>query len=350
MAENPGHSRPIIIMSNEEEFKGLMWWFAETETQATTPKRVETPGKGEQKDKINQEEFPPKKENKEALEKQRKNQKESGSQHKHETNLVTRKNWEWAKQEEQQRENGEKESILEKRNASQVVGREQPKPEETKNEIIVPRSSFDENYYSRVRKVRERLWKKMGKHPSDSSQEIKGKSSAGKVGSLQISGKSSLINPFVFSGESLMVPSPNIYEMTSEDLFFLKRFEKSSVKIKEYEDAVVIWENACGGQMTGVSLESGIELIKNSKLDSLIANQEAIEGMFLHWKTTREKLKRSLLRKFWKNNPQKQTKNPNFAFRPRKEQKMKLRKKNNEQENIERVISPHYQLLIGLPL
>lgn len=319
------HFKTIRLISSEEEFKSLIW--GEPETQATTPNCLESPSL-EEKTKTSANRLPPKNQ----IEKRFANLKETG-----------RKNTEIKRQrsrgriEEETKKGptkGEKDQCLLKGNQTQ----------ETRQEILVPKSSYDEGYYARVKKIRERFHKNQ-KAINGVSKDSDSKALAPRsikdhpsIQNSQGTAKTRIVEPYIFTGSSLNVPSNSGYELTSEDLKFLKKFERSAVKVREYEHAVVIWENASEGKTNPISLDQAMAEIKKNKLETMVACPNVAKEMFCYWKNIREKVKRSLVRKFWKNNYQKEAKNPNFAFRPRREQKMKLRKnKANEQENLEKV-------------
>lgn len=172
-----------------------------------------------------------------------------------------------------------------------------------KNEISIPISSTDKDFYKR-----ESLLSKKRAHQEDFIK---------------------------IQGEQMNTPDPGIYEHTDQDKEFLKGIDADP---REYEIAVSIWEEASAINQPIVLLEEGLKELQAKKGVDIEKSRKVFEAMYNYWKDEREKLKRPLVRKFFKLNYQKENRNPNFAFRPRKEQKMRLRKvRSNEYENLEKV-------------
>ena len=121
------------------------------------------------------------------------------------------------------------------------------------------------------------------------------------------------------------------YEATINDINFIN-FEKGFMKLEELENVISTLENDIGD---GEQIPS--ERVKNIIIDLYPKYENYVEKITKYFFTRRELFKKSLCRKFWKE--QKTTdKYISTTFRRREREKMKMRKnKQNELESLDKI-------------
>ena len=153
----------------------------------------------------------------------------------------------------------------------------------------------------------------------------------------------------------VLIPSPEVYETSDQDLVFLKDLNDkiaqkgvtASFSQAQFEKVIEKWENEVNKQdiFPYIKLQSKVldfidPTLKDYLLDIYNVTQvfQICYKYFQYWKGLREIFKRPILRKYWKV-INKDDSNPNTAFRSRENQKMKTRRaqKGNEPENLEKV-------------
>lgn len=122
-------------------------------------------------------------------------------------------------------------------------------------------------------------------------------------------------------------PKIKDYEATSKEIDFLKKSDLSKITIENYEKAIIALENDVEkGEM--IPKERAIEVLRKEFPEKDV---EFYERIYEYWMARREIFKKSLLRKYWKD--QKYTdKYLETTFRRRDKEKMKTRKNKSQHD------------------
>ena len=136
----------------------------------------------------------------------------------------------------------------------------------------------------------------------------------------------------IYSEKNRLENSKREYEATDTDINFIPQFVENSIKVEDLEKIICLLENDIG---TGEQIPP--ERVKELIKENFPKYEEYIEKISNYFYTRREIFKKSLLRKYWKE--QKSTdKYITTTFRRRDREKMKTRKnKQNESESLDKI-------------
>ena len=136
----------------------------------------------------------------------------------------------------------------------------------------------------------------------------------------------------IYSEKNRLENSKREYEATDTDINFIPQFVENSIKVEDLEKIICLLENDIG---SGEQIPS--ERVKELIKENFPKYEEYNEKISNYFFTRREIFKKSLLRKYWKE--QKSTdKYITTTFRRRDREKMKTRKnKQNELESLDKI-------------
>jgi len=136
----------------------------------------------------------------------------------------------------------------------------------------------------------------------------------------------------IYSEKNRLENSKREYEATDTDINFIPQFVENSIKVEDLEKIICLLENDIG---TGEQIPP--ERVKELIKENFPKYEEYNEKISNYFFTRREIFKKSLLRKYWKE--QKSTdKYITTTFRRRDREKMKTRKnKQNELESLDKI-------------
>ena len=136
----------------------------------------------------------------------------------------------------------------------------------------------------------------------------------------------------IYSEKNRLENSKREYEATDTDINFIPQFVENSIKVEDLEKIICLLENDIG---TGEQIPP--ERVKELIKENFPKYEEYNEKISNYFYTRREIFKKSLLRKYWKE--QKSTdKYITTTFRRRDREKMKTRKnKQNELESLDKI-------------
>lgn len=131
-----------------------------------------------------------------------------------------------------------------------------------------------------------------------------------------------------------ILPDGGKYDAGAEDLILIKELNglatsaKDHITNKEFENLIVLWEEATGAEE--MLAEEKAVMFAQGLSKNITPHLVTI---YNHWGRLREKYKRPLLRKYWKSNYKHDDQsNMKQAFRPIKKERMRLRKNANKSD------------------